>query len=343
MPDWRCPYSTSAVAETTMAHTLFARMLFGILSVEGAIEASAAANTFDYVAQTHAITDAGVIVVDTRQTAVCQQRSIAGAHCLAPDNLLGPHGRLPSFRQINWVLGTAGLPGTGTVVVVGDNPMRREFVAGMLFLSGQPNVRILTQPMAALLKTGTIRTDPGRPRAMLSQPLFKAHARANLVAFRHELQHDLEGKHPPILLDGRSDAQYWGVEIRAARGGHIPSAQLFAMRTARAQLRTVTGAAQPGTIVYAQDPFSGIAYFTLLRAGLRMPVRVYPGGWRQWAAHTNLPADAQTYPQFPPATRVTPTTPRSVLEPALWGALASLLAVLLILGMLFTLKATKRG
>lgn len=324
-----------------MTHTL-TRMLFGILGVAGAVEVCAGANTFDYVRQARALGATGVTVVDTRHTAACQQRSIAGAHCLAPDDLLGPHGRLPSFRQINWVLGTAGLPGTGTVVVVGNDPTRRDFVAGILFLCGQSNVQVMTQPMAALLRDATLETGPGRARAMLSQPLFQAQARANLVVFRHELRHALTDAHPPLLLDGRSDAQYWGVQIRAVRGGHIPGAQLFAMRTARTQVHAVTGTDHQEVIVYAQDPFSGIAYFTRLRAGLGMAVRVYPGGWRQWAAHTRLPADAQTYPQFPPPATPTPATQHSALEPALWGALASLLAMLLIVGMLSMLKTTKR-
>ncbi len=324
-----------------MAHTL-TRMLFGILGVAGALEVCAGATTFDYVSQAHAVGAAGVTVIDTRHTAACQQHSIAGAHCLAPGDLLGPHGRLPSFRQLNWVLGTAGLPGTGTVVVVGNDPTRRDFVAGLLFLCGQSNVQIMTQPMAALLKDTALNTGPGRARAMLSQPLFQAQARANLVVFRHELRYALAGAHPPMLLDGRSDAQYWGVQIRAVRGGHIPGAQLFAMHTARLRVHAVTATGHQEVIVYAQDPFFGIAYFTRLRAGLGMAVRVYPGGWRQWAAHTRLPVDAQTYPPFPPPAMPTPATQHTVLAPALWGVLATLLTLLLIAAMLFMLKTMNK-
>ena len=51
-----------------------------------------------------------------------------------------------------------------------------------------------------------------------------------------------------------------------------------------------------GAVAYAAGPESGIAYFTRLRAALGAKVRVYIGGWREWAAYTALPADDVTYP-----------------------------------------------
>jgi hypothetical protein len=50
-------------------------------------------------------------------------------------------------------------------------------------------------------------------------------------------------------------------------------------------------------VVYGQDPLTGLAYFTLLRAGFGLDVALYPGGWREWAEDGALPADAVTYPR----------------------------------------------
>lgn len=288
-----------------------ASIVAALLASGGMAGAFAAPSSFAFVRKPALLAASAATVVDTRPDGQCQRATIAGAHCLSPADLLGPHGRLPSFRQINWVLGTAGLAGRGTVVVVGRNPVWRDFVAGMLFLCGQPRVWVMTQPVDALLKTSAVNQGPGRARAILAAPLFTAAARSTLVVFRSELSRSLYRTPPPVLLDGRSEAEYWGGEIRAARGGHIPGARLFPMRLAVhiGGRRAGAPAFYRGAIAYAQDPLSGIAYFTLLRAGLGIAVRVYPGGWRQWAAHTALPADAETYPEPPvAATAVTGTS-----------------------------------
>ncbi|HCA26478.1 MAG TPA: hypothetical protein DEP05_02340 [Betaproteobacteria bacterium] len=282
---------------------IIAPIMAAMLAGGGMAGAFAASPPFAFVRKPALLASPVVTVVDTRPDGQCRQATIAGAHCLSPADLLGPHGRLPSFRQINWVLGTAGLAGRGTVVVVGDNPVWRDFMAGMLFLCGQPRVRVMMQPVDALLRMPAVKRGPGRARAILAAPLFTAAARSTLVVFRGELSRSLYRTPPPVLLDGRSEAEYWGGRIRAARGGHIPGARLFPMRLAvRAGMRRAGAPAfYRGAIAYAQDPLTGIAYFTLLRAGLGIAVRVYPGGWRQWAAQPALPADAETYPALPVA------------------------------------------
>lgn len=61
-------------------------------------------------------------VIDTRAQEQCQTMSLAGARCLPATDLLGPHRRLPSFRDILWVFGTAGLRGDETLIVAGSDP-----------------------------------------------------------------------------------------------------------------------------------------------------------------------------------------------------------------------------
>ena len=68
-----------------------------------------------YVNAKQASVDA--LVVDTRTLSVCQKRSIASAHCLPANDLLGPDGKLASFADIFWALGTAGISGHETILV----------------------------------------------------------------------------------------------------------------------------------------------------------------------------------------------------------------------------------
>lgn len=286
--------------------SLITATVVAILAISSIAVAFAAPPAFSFVRKPALLVASTVTVIDTRPDSQCQRESVVGAHCLSPADLLGPHGRLPSFRQIDWVLGTAGLAGDGTVVVIGNNPVARNFVAGILFLCGQSRVQVMLPPVDALLKMSVVSHGPGRVRAALAAPLFTAVARATLVVFQDELARSLRQASPPVLLDGRSEAEYWGVHIRAARGGHLPGSRLFPMRLAAhaGTQRAGAPAFYRGAIVYAQDPLTSVAYFTLLRAGLGIAVRVYPGGWRQWAAHSTLPVDAETFPDTPSASVV---------------------------------------
>ncbi len=242
---------------------------------------------------------AGAVIVDTRAVSVCGRRSLAGAHCLSPEDVLGPHGRLADFRDILWVLGADGLSGKGTVLVAGDSPDRRDFVAGLLYLAGQKQVAVLTRPLTPLIAARGVKTAPGTPKGMIRNPIFGAWPRAGLVVLRTELAHAIDGAHPPMLLDGRTLSAYWGRRIRALRGGHIPGAQPLPMDRLRLAMAKGT-VVRPGAadiVAYGADPYRSIAYFALLRlAGIK--TRVYMAGWRDWAAHTALPVDAETYPDY---------------------------------------------
>ena len=103
----------------------------------------------------------------------------------------------------------------------------------------------------------------------------------------------------PLLLDGRSDAEYWGESARAMRTGHLPGA----VSLPALQLRAALGAEakrpvlpEGPAVAYAHDAFEGLAYLTLLIAGHGVPARLYAEGWAEWAADGNLPADAVGYP-----------------------------------------------
>lgn len=129
-----------------------------------------------------------VVVIDTRKQSQCMQRSLAGAHCLPATDLLGPTGALPNFADIYWALGTVGLDGSETVLIVGNNTGARNFVAGVLYLCGQARVEILKPRITQVLGAGKLHTGPGLPRAILRQRIYRADMRDNAMLLPRELQ-----------------------------------------------------------------------------------------------------------------------------------------------------------
>ncbi|HUW98289.1 MAG TPA: rhodanese-like domain-containing protein [Acidiferrobacter sp.] len=242
---------------------------------------------------------AGAVVVDTRPVAVCVHRSFTGSRCLAPREFLGPHGRLVNMRDIRWLLGTAGLSGAETVVVVGDHMTRENFVAGILYLAGQRRVEVAYQSFTPWLAAQPEAATAGSAHGMLRQPIYTAWPRTRLIVLRGELARLLKAGSRSYLLDGRPLSQYWGRQIRGLRGGHIPGAQPFPMGNLRRALGAGDVQLPPvgSAIAYAQDPYRSIAYFAFLRI-LGLPVHVFPGGWVDWSTHTNLPVDSETYPTY---------------------------------------------
>ncbi|MGA8031874.1 MAG: rhodanese-like domain-containing protein [Casimicrobiaceae bacterium] len=261
---------------------------------------AAASDAFGYVGGVASLD--GITVVDARARRACIRRSLRGAHCLPAADFLGPHGRLASFRQIFWLLGTAGLSGRQHVLVVGDDPTERDFVAGMLYLCGQARVSVLKAPIAEGAGLPAAQLGPGTPRAMTRNPVYQAAVRDDDLVLRSDLAREIAAGDAPPLLDGRSGAEYWGERIRAWRGGHVPGAQSLPMDSLRRELdaHRVELPKDRTFVAYGHDAFESVAYFTLLRAGSGIPARVLIDGYADWANHPDLPLASQTYPDRPP-------------------------------------------
>lgn len=270
-------------------------------------------------------------VVDSRPLAACLRRTVANAKCLPASDFLGPHGRLAAFTDIYWLLGTAGIAAGDAVLVVGDTPRERDFVAGMLYLSGQAAVTVLNRPISDGAGLPVSSLGPGTARGMLRQPIYEGTVRVDAVLLRSELAAELQRGHSPILVDGRPEAAYWGETIRASRGGHLPGAHSLPMTELRTEIGQGRTRLPPGPfVVYGHDPFESVAYFTLARAGARAQARVLLGGWVEWANRQTLPMDAETYPDRVAAPIAAPPAPAA--QPAqLAGAAVAAVAGLLIL------------
>lgn len=267
------------------------------LSAGATWSSGAQAPDLRYLAPAAVPVDAALQFVDSRPESDCLGGSVAGAVCLPAGAFFGPHGRLASARDISWILGCAGLGGDESVLVFGPDPVRRDAVAALLYLAGQSRVTVLDGSLEDLFAHGGLVPAPGRARGILRDPIHVGPWRDDLILLRDELADALAQGRVDRLLDGRASDEYWGERIRARRGGHIPGAQsapAVELRAALADGEAGLAAATP-VVAYAQDPLAGLAYLTLLRAGLRLDATLYVGGWREWADHGRLPVDAVSY------------------------------------------------
>ncbi len=295
---------------------------FSFLALMCVAMAAGAAEDFAYV---RAAAEApGAVVVDARPLAACREKSLVGARCLPAEDFLGPHKRLPSARDLLWLLGTAGLSGGEPVLVGGQDVAARDFVAGLLYIAGQRSVRVLAEPVGRVLAGGG-DSAPGRERSMIREAVFAAPMRDGLLLLRDELRDELRALRPqPMLLDGRTQEEYWGETVRAARGGHLPGAVSLPALQLRGAQKPVLPEGSP--VAYAHDAYEGLAYLTLLVAGHGVSARLYAEGWAEWAADGALPADAVSHP-----VRAQPATEKSQ-SPQDGGARSpALLAVALVL------------
>lgn len=260
--------------------------------------AAAATSDFYYIDDAAPLLRSGATVVDARPVDACSERSLKGARCLPPAEFLGPHGRLAAIPDVLWVLGTAGLSGEETVLVVGEEPAARDFVAGLLHLAGQRRVAVLRAPLSRTVGLPPESFAAGAARGIVRERIFRAPVREDRWLLRKELAARLAARQPVFLLDGRSESEFWGETVRAARGGHLPGAESLPASALRAAIgrNERIGPLPHEPVAYAHDALEGIAYYTLLRAGAGITAHSYLGGWAEWAADGGLPADAATYP-----------------------------------------------
>lgn len=210
-------------------------------------------------------------VVDTRPLEACLVASVEGARCLPATDFVDPTGNLANFRDIRWLLGAAGLSGRESILVAGDDEVRREFVAGVLFLAGQARVTIVTRELAAILRTRPRLRGSGVARGLVRRPIYEAPLRDARIVLASELVLGLESGAMATLLPQRQPAveapPRWlivNAESRS-RGERLPG---LAFESAAVQ------------VVLAATPLESIAAFARLSTPAETGLFVYPRGWQ---------------------------------------------------------------
>lgn len=173
---------------------------------------------------------------------------------------------------------------------------------GLWFLEyfGHKNVQVLDGGSQAWREAGyPITTDAISPKASH----FKTQERRELLATADDVLQSLNTRHI-CILDTRSDDEYMGRNIRAARGGAIPGAVhlewtnnldatgKFKPAAELRQMYLDLGVTPEKEVIpYCQGGYrSAHAYLALRLIGFPK-VRNYLGSWREWGDRLDLPIE----------------------------------------------------
>ena len=151
----------------------------------------------------------------------------------------------------------------------------------------------------------------GKQMEFCTQTVTSEPKKSNWVFTRHDDRlatwHDVKnrlGRKDSVILDTRSEGEYFGTIVRAKRGGAVPGAihiewirNLNANGTFKSgsellKLYELSGVTQDKEVIsYCQGGYRAAHSYLALRL-LGFPrVRNYIGSWKEWANREDLPID----------------------------------------------------
>lgn len=215
------------------------------------------------------------------------------------DRVDGVDGMLPEPEMVAADLADAGVSNERAVVVYdGGNGLWASLFFWALEYLGHENVHLLDGGLTAWHESGFELSDEV---AVPERGNFEADIRPQLVADQEFiLEH--HGNENFAVLDARSEAEYAGDDVRAARGGHIPGSvnidwvnNLSDSNRFRPfeELAALYGEALEGhdgpAVTLCQTGVRGAHTYVVLRVLGEEDVRVYDGSWAEWGNDENLP------------------------------------------------------
>lgn len=205
------------------------------------------------------------------------------------------------MSMISHVLEMRGVDLDKEVVFYEENSGMRA-ARGLWFLEyfGHENVHVLDGGIQAWREAGyPITTEAISPKASL----FKTSERRELLGTAEDVLRSLNKK-TVCIIDTRSDDEYMGRNIRAARGGAIPGAihmewtqnldksgRYKSAAELKAMYEKVGVTPDKEVIPYCQGGYRSAHSYLALRLIGFPKVRNYLGSWKEWGDRLDLPIE----------------------------------------------------
>lgn len=223
-----------------------------------------------------------------------------------------PGGLLPEMAQLAEALGQAGITPAHHVVAYDDSGNGRAArLIWTLDCLGHPATSLLNGGLPAWMDDGLPIATGAETRSKASVPYPAALKNPSLLADFETVFNALDNDAFQVL-DARTPAEHAGVDVRAARGGHIPGAinldwtalwdannacRLQPIETLR-QLHEERGIDPNKTVfVHCQTHHRSALSYVVLKALGYPNISAYAGSWAEWGNHPDAPiasAEPQT-------------------------------------------------